>query len=236
MKKPNTSKLPKHLQYAREAGRVRARMQSRAGMPGHRDLTEQYRLLKRGALKTKPKKNPSSRGKWQKIRDGEWGAYYASGPSFEIIHEGTYYTLYRGRWSAKARSFKSSVSLGRYKSMSEAQQAAETSRRTRSNPRKRNPAGRGPWKTMAEIRAAHDGYFFKNKPRRGSEYERPEKIKGPYNGRFVVVQKETKLSDGWKKSGVIYRVTDDAQFRHVETLWGSYSWENAVDMAKGMEG
>ena len=49
-------KIPAHLKAAREAGKLRARMQGRAGMPGHRDLTDQYRLLKRVAMKGKGKK------------------------------------------------------------------------------------------------------------------------------------------------------------------------------------
>lgn len=147
------SRVPTHLKAARQAGRTLARMQGKAGQPGHRKMTEEMMLLRRLAR------------------------------------------------------------------------------------RKHNPKTMGPWKTMADIRAAaaaSGSFFFKNKPRRGSEYERPEKIKGPYNGRYIVVQKETKLSNGWSKSGVIYRVEDDGRFRHVDTLWGAYSWENAIEKAKGM--
>jgi hypothetical protein len=97
-----------------------------------------------------------------------------------------------------------------------------------------NPAS-GPWKSMAEIRAAHDGYFFKNRPRRGSETERQSTIKGPYRGRYIVVPKETKLSNGWAKQGAVYRVEDDGRIRHVETLWGLGAWERAIDLAKSME-
>lgn len=105
---------------------------------------------------------------------------------------------------------------------------------------KANPSGtKGPWKTMSEIRAAAaelDSPFFTNKPRRGSTMEREGTIKGPYNGRYIVVPKQVNLPDGWQKSGLVYRVEDDGRIRHVETLWGPSAWENAVDMAKGLPG
>lgn len=107
--------------------------------------------------------------------------------------------------------------------------------------KKLNPSGssRGPWKSMAEVRAANavqGGHFFKNKPRRGSEMQREGTIKGPYNGRYIVVPQEVKLSSGWTKKGVIYRVNDDGQIRHVDTLSGAFAWENAIAAAKEMSG
>lgn len=80
------------------------------------------------------KANPRSR--WVEKPEGTWLARYKEGPSFVIVDEEGLYTLLRGRWSVRLDSFKSEFKLGRYKTLSDAQQAAETSRKTRySNPK-----------------------------------------------------------------------------------------------------
>lgn len=74
--KPNPSRLPKHLKAAREAGRVRARMQGMMGGPEHRRLTDEHRLLRRVAVKGKgAKRNPDDRvwvDKRAAVKMGQW--------------------------------------------------------------------------------------------------------------------------------------------------------------------
>lgn len=104
----------------------------------------------------KPKKNPTrgagvnARGGWQHVKgSGVWLARYASGPSYQIVREGSDYVLAQGRWSAKADSFKSAFPMGHYPTLSQAQQVASSARsmwrrdHIKSNPRK-NPVALRP--------------------------------------------------------------------------------------------
>lgn len=103
------------------------------------------------SVKPAGKRNPkpprgagvNARGGWQQPRPGTWLAHYANGPSFVIEREGLTYTLIQGRWSKAANGMKTTVTLGGYRTLSDAQQAAASARSRwrggqRSNPAKRS--------------------------------------------------------------------------------------------------